>query len=94
MSDDLFDSNLTRSPKSKIRARCPACSAWLLLRDTAEVWDPVTCPECNALLEVVDLRPPTLDYAPQKEDTDDWEEDDWEDDDWEDQGGNRRNKRR
>ncbi len=86
MSDDLFD-NLTRSPKSKIRARCPACNAPVLLRDNAEVWDPVTCPECDTLLEIVDLRPPTLDYAQGSL------EDDWEDDEWEERE-NRGKKRR
>lgn len=91
MSDDLFD-NLTRSPKSKVRARCPACNASVLLRDNAEIWDPVTCPECNTLLEIVDLRPPTLDYA-QGDTEEEWEEEEWEDDEWEDQS-TRKNKRR
>jgi lysine biosynthesis protein LysW len=82
MNDDpiLGKSDKTRSPKSKLRARCPSCSSWVNLRDAVEVWDVVNCPECHTLLEVIDLRPPTLDYA--QDDT--WEDEDWEEDeeDW------------
>lgn len=77
MNDDSFERNKTRSPKGKQRARCPACSAWVTLRDTAEIWDLVNCPECNTMLEIVELRPPTLDYADNA--VDDWDEDEWED---------------
>ncbi len=83
MNDDymLGKSEGTRSPKSKLRARCPACNTWVNLRDNAEVWDLVECPECNTLLEVVELRPPTLDYAQDDVDDDEWEEEDWEEED-------------
>lgn len=77
MNDDSFERNKTRSPKGKQHARCPACSAWVMLRDTAEVWDLVNCPECDTMLEIVDLRPPTLDYADNA--AEDWDEDEWED---------------
>ena len=80
MSDESFERNKTRSPKGRQRARCPACNAWVTLRDTAEVWDLVNCPECQTMLEIVELRPPTLDYADSSAD-EDWDEvDDWEDD--------------
>lgn len=70
----------SRSPKSKIRARCPACNAMVNLRDRAEVWDLVSCPSCNTLLEIASLRPPTLDYAGDQ----DLEEDEWDDEEnWE-----------
>ena len=82
MGDESFERNKSRSPKGRQRARCPACSAWVLLRDTAEIWDLVNCPECQTMLEIVELRPPTLDYADSVDD--DWEEDDEEDTDWED----------
>lgn len=79
MNDDALrrKSDSVRSPKNKTRARCPSCGAWVNLRDGAEVWDLVECPECNTLLEVVDLRPPTLDYANSDED-EDWDEEDWD----------------
>lgn len=78
MSDDSFERNKSRSPKGKQRARCPACNAWVTLRDTAEIWDLIKCPECHVMLEIVEIRPPTLDYADAS--NDDWEEDeeDWD----------------
>jgi lysine biosynthesis protein LysW len=80
MSDDIFDrSGGARSPKNKVRARCPACGAWVNLRDTAEIWDLVNCPECNTLLEIVDLRPPTLDYASNEVEDEEWDDEDWDD---------------
>lgn len=82
MNDDILQrkSDSTRSPKNKLRARCPSCNGWINLRDNAEVWDLVDCPECNTMLEVVDLRPPTLDFARNDVDEEDWEEDDWDED--------------
>ncbi len=53
----------------RLKARCPECLAALWLKETAEQWDPVTCPECHTALEIVSLRPLTLDYL------DDWGED-------------------
>jgi lysine biosynthesis protein LysW len=83
MNDDymLGKSEGTRSPKSKLRARCPACNTWVNLRDNVEVWDLVGCPECNTLLEVVELRPPTLDYAQDDVDDDEWDDEEWEEED-------------
>ncbi len=82
MKDDLFDRKAggqQRSPKGKIRARCPSCNAWVQLRDNVEVWDLVDCPECDTLLEVIDLRPPTLDYASAGvKEEEEWDEEEWE----------------
>jgi lysine biosynthesis protein LysW len=82
MKSDTFDrkAGTQRSPKGKIRARCPSCSAWVQLRDNVEVWDLVKCPECETLLEVVDLRPPTLDYADAglEAEEEEWDEEEWE----------------
>ncbi|MEB2287170.1 MAG: hypothetical protein OZ934_03565 [Anaerolineae bacterium] len=82
MKSDAFDSKTggqQRSPKSKLRARCPSCNAWVPLRDNVEVWDLVDCPECNTQLEVVDLRPPTLEHAGAGlEEEEEWDEEDWE----------------
>lgn len=82
MNDDVLlnKSESQRSPKSKLRSRCPSCGAWVNLSDAIEVWDLVNCPECSALLEVVDLRPPTLDYASSQDGDDEWDDDEWEDD--------------
>ena len=81
MNDDVLlnKSESQRSPKSKLRSRCPSCGAWVNLSDAIEVWDLVNCPECSALLEVVDLRPPTLDYASSLDGDEEWD-DEWVDD--------------
>lgn len=79
MNDDSFEpKDKTRSPKNKVRARCPSCSAWVGLRDTAEVWDLVNCPECHTRLEIVELRPPTLDYAHDDLDSEAWDDEEWD----------------
>ncbi len=70
-----------RGQVGRQKARCPECLAPIWLKDTVEMWDPVTCPECHTALEVVNLRPLTLDFLDK-----DWEdgefEDDEEDEDW------------
>ncbi len=53
----------------RLKTRCPECLAAIWLKESVEMWDPVTCPECHTALEVVSLRPLTLDYL------DDWGED-------------------
>lgn len=80
MNDYPFEalSRGTRNSKNRV-ARCPSCSTRINLRDDAEVWDLVTCPECNSLLEIVDLRPPTLDYTSDSPEDIDWDDEDWED---------------
>lgn len=47
----------------KLKARCPDCMAVIELKDTVELWDPVTCRECGSSLEVVNLHPPQVDYV-------------------------------
>ncbi|MBN1287655.1 MAG: hypothetical protein JXB47_19795 [Anaerolineae bacterium] len=61
--------------RQKQRARCPECDAWVNVKDSVELGDIVTCPECETRLEIVGLNPLELDYA------DDWEDDDYDDDD-------------
>lgn len=80
MSDDSFEpkSNRERSSKGRTRARCPGCGNRVELRDQAEVWDLVSCPSCGAQLEIVDLRPPTLDYADNAADKWDDDEGEWD----------------
>jgi lysine biosynthesis protein LysW len=81
MNDDKQQKSEGRSPKNKLRARCPACNGWVNLRDAAEVWDLVDCPECSTLLEIVDLRPPTLDYADRDTGDPGFEDDEFDDED-------------
>ena len=50
---------LRRQPN---KVRCPECLAPIFLNETAQRWDPITCPECHTALEVVDVRPFALDY--------------------------------
>ena len=67
-----------RQQGSHQKARCPECLAAIWLKDTIELWDPITCPECHTALEVIKLRPLTLDYI------EGWEAEDWEEnaEDW------------
>lgn len=65
-----------RSIKPRLRARCPECDSWVPLKDSVELWDLVICPHCNTTLEVIDMRPPKLDFAGQGWDE---EEEEWED---------------
>jgi lysine biosynthesis protein LysW len=64
----------------KHKARCPFCFAYIHLHDYIEVWDILTCEECETPLQVVNLHPPELDYIDDEdlEYVDYWEEDDWE----------------
>jgi lysine biosynthesis protein LysW len=62
-----------RQADSRLKARCPECLAGIWLKETVEMWDPVTCPECHTALEVVKLRPLTLDYLEQWADGEDEE---------------------
>ena len=51
---------------------CPDCGAPVQLGKTAKEGHQIECSECGAVLEVISLDPPELDYA-------DW--DDWDDED-------------
>jgi len=49
-------------------AECPECGAWFDLPKGIAVGKRVKCPECETVLEVVELEPPVLDYAFAEED--------------------------
>lgn len=50
------------------RAMCPVCEAWIrVIADDAYYGSRITCPECGALLEVVDEEPLTLEEAVETE---------------------------
>ncbi len=64
----------------RLSARCPYCNSFVRLHDKVELWDMVTCGECNTPLQLVSLHPPELDYIDNEdlEYADYWEEEDWE----------------
>jgi hypothetical protein len=76
MNDDTYTRKSEGTQSKEYRA-LSACGA-VNLRDAAEVWDVVNCSECNTLLEIMDLRPPTLDYASDDVAVEEWEEEDWD----------------
>ncbi|MBN1284645.1 MAG: hypothetical protein JXB47_04535 [Anaerolineae bacterium] len=74
------DAQKRRNVRSgRLRARCPECETPINLKDSVEQWDVVSCPVCGTALEVVQLRPPKLDYADGAWDYQEWEDEDWED---------------
>ena len=46
-----------------VTATCPDCLVQIRFRKMPELEDLVTCPECEALLEIVQLKPLRLDWA-------------------------------
>lgn len=58
------------------KAICPECGTMVNVGGNPYVGQQVTCPECDALLEVVSLNPLELDWA--YEDVDDYEYDEEE----------------
>jgi alpha-aminoadipate carrier protein LysW len=55
---------------------CPDCDEELILNPTAKVGQKLTCPHCDADLEVIGVDPIELDWVY------DWAEDEDEDEDW------------
>lgn len=53
-------------------AECPECAAEVTLPDDVMENEIVQCAECGMELEVVNLDPPKLDFAPEEEE--DWGE--------------------
>ena len=44
-------------------APCPACKKVVKVQEETEVLELISCPHCKSLLELVNLFPPTLDWA-------------------------------
>lgn len=63
-----------RTQLHRQKTRCPECLAPIFLKRDAELWSPITCPECHTSLEVVSLQPLMLDYLIDDEAEDDWDE--------------------
>lgn len=53
-------------------AHCPECDGKLTIKDDTKVGELLTCPECQAQLEVLSLSPTRLVLAPEIEE--DWGE--------------------
>lgn len=69
------------SPTRKVTtAHCPECDTVIRFSKQPELGELVTCQECNAVLEVVDLSPLELDWAYDAYDDDDDSWDDWDED--------------
>jgi transcription initiation factor IIE alpha subunit len=67
-------------------AFCPECEEGVSLGPRPRIGQRVTCPHCNAELEVVDLSPVELDWAYDELEVDWEEEEDWdEEDDWDEE---------
>lgn len=64
------------------KAICPSCGEWVKLPDHPKIGQKITCPECEADLEVIEVDPVELDWTYLEDEVDD---EDWEDDeDWDD----------
>lgn len=61
---------------------CPECDEEIRFRKAPRVGQTLSCPECYADLEVVELNP--IELASVGYEDDNWEDDDWSDDEWED----------
>ena len=60
-----------------VRASCPDCGARIRLPGTIQIGRPITCPNCDAELEVIETDPVELDwvYDDEYEDEDDTDQD-------------------
>lgn len=74
-------------------AFCPDCDGSVSLGPTPQIGQRVTCPHCDAELEVIEVSPPELDWAYDEMDIDwgdeeEWEEEEWdeEEEDWDEEG--------
>jgi alpha-aminoadipate carrier protein LysW len=58
-------------------ASCPECDADIHVDEEVDKGELITCAECDAKLEVVGLDPIELDFAPQDEAEDEYEDEDY-----------------
>jgi len=66
------------------KAICPSCGEWVKLPDHPKIGQKITCMECEADLEVIEVNPVELDWAFMEDEFDD--EEDWDDDeDWDEE---------
>lgn len=66
------------------KAICPSCGEWVKLPDHPKIGQKITCLQCEADLEVIEVNPVELDWAFMEDELDD--EEDWDDDeDWDEE---------
>ncbi len=66
--------------REAMSADCPDCGSSIRFKKAPQEGEMVSCPVCDALLEVVDTEPIILDWADGYDD-DDYDDDDDDDDD-------------
>ena len=66
------------------KAICPSCGEWVRLPDHPKIGQKITCLECEADLEVIEVNPVELDWVYMEDELDDEDWDD-EDDDWDEE---------
>lgn len=72
------------NPKG-ITVFCPTCDTRIRLEDRPQLYDIISCPECEEEYEVIGLSPLKLEWIPGGDfDEEEWaDEEDWDDDSWE-----------
>ncbi len=63
-----------------LTAYCRACHSRIRFNERPELYDLVTCPECDEVLEVISVSPIRLDWPSDFGDDDEWSEDSHDDD--------------
>lgn len=63
--------------KATVTAVCPDCGEDIELKGKVTLGRKVTCPNCDAELEVVETSPIELDWAEDEYDYEDEEDEDW-----------------
>ena len=66
------------------KAICPSCGEWVRLPDHPKIGQKITCLECEADLEVIEVNPVELDWVYMEDELDDEDWDD-EDDNWDEE---------
>ncbi len=59
---------------------CRACHSRITFSERPELYDLVTCPECDEVLEVINVSPIRLDWPSDFGDDDEWSDDSYDDD--------------
>jgi lysine biosynthesis protein LysW len=68
---------ITKNTVKAETAECPDCGEKVTMQGSVKIGQRVTCPHCQADLEVVETIPLELDWYYEEETDDDDEDDDW-----------------